>query len=107
MTIRYLPKFKKQYKKLPLKLQLQFDERVQLFTVDPTLPMLKVHPLKGEYKGYWSMSVSGDIRALSSSQQTLCKQRETMPNDRDLYTQAMQNLQANLETDLRQFYSRY
>jgi addiction module RelE/StbE family toxin len=64
MTIRYLPKFKKQYKKLPLKLQLQFDERVRLFVADPTLPMLKVHPLKGEYKGYWSMSVSGDIRAL-------------------------------------------
>ncbi len=64
MTIRYLPKFKKQYKKLPQKLQLQFDERVQIFTVDPTLPMLKVHPLKGKYKGYWSMSVSGDIRAL-------------------------------------------
>ena len=47
MIVRYLPKFKKQYKKLPHKLQLQFDERVQLFAVDPTLPMLKVHPLKG------------------------------------------------------------
>jgi len=64
MNIRYLPKFKKQYKKLPPKLQSQFDERVQLFAVDPTLPKLKVHPLKGKYAGYWSMSVSGDIRAL-------------------------------------------
>jgi addiction module RelE/StbE family toxin len=64
MTIRYLPKFKRQYKKLTPKLQSQFDERVQLFVVDPTLPMLRVHPLKGEYKGYWSMSVSGDIRTL-------------------------------------------
>ncbi len=64
MTIRYLPKFKKQYKKLPKKIQDQFDERVQLFSVDPTLPMLKVHPLKGNFAGYWSMSVSGDIRAL-------------------------------------------
>lgn len=45
-------------------MQLQFDERVKKFVVDPTLPMLKVHPLKGEYQGYWSMSVSGDIRAL-------------------------------------------
>jgi addiction module RelE/StbE family toxin len=64
MTIRYLPKFKKQYKKLPSKMQDQFDERVKLFAVDPTLPMLKVHPLKGNYAGYWSMSVSGDMRAL-------------------------------------------
>lgn len=64
MNIRYLPKFKKQYKKLPIKIQVQFDERVRLFAVDPTLPMLRVHPLKGEYKGYWSMNINGDIRAL-------------------------------------------
>lgn len=64
MTIRYLPKFKKQYKKLPKKMQDQFDERVKLFAVDPTLPMLKVHPLKGNCAGYWSMSMSGDLRAL-------------------------------------------
>jgi mRNA interferase RelE/StbE len=64
MIIRYLPKFKKQYKKLPQKLQVQFDDRVRLFVVDPTHPKLRVHPLKGRYKGYWSMSVSGDIRAL-------------------------------------------
>ena len=64
MIIRYLPKFKNQYKKLPPKMQTQFDDRVQLFVVDPTLPKLKVHPLKGKYAGYWSMSVSGDIRAL-------------------------------------------
>ena len=64
MTIRYLPKFKKQYKKLPPKLQAQFDERLRLFVVDPTAPQLRVHPLKGTYTGYWSMNVSGDLRAL-------------------------------------------
>ena len=64
MTIRYLPKFKKQYKKLPKKMQDQFDERIKLFLIDSTLPMLRIHPLKGKYAGYWSMSVNGDIRAL-------------------------------------------
>lgn len=64
MLIQYLPKFKKQYKKLPIKFQKQFDERLQLFLVDPTLPRLRVHPLKGNFAGYWSMSVNGDIRAL-------------------------------------------
>jgi addiction module RelE/StbE family toxin len=64
MTIQYLPKFKKQYKKLPKKFQAQFDERIRLFAVDPTNPMLRVHPLKGSFAGYWSMDVSGDIRAL-------------------------------------------
>lgn len=64
MTIQYLPKFKKQYKKLPKKIQDQFDEKVQLFAIDPTLPVLKVHPFKGNFAGYWSMNVNGDVRAL-------------------------------------------
>ncbi len=64
MSIRYLPKFKKQYKKLPKKIQEQFDEKIALFATDPTLPALKVHPLKGNFKGYWSMNVNGDVRAL-------------------------------------------
>lgn len=59
-----MPKFKKQYKKLPKKFQLQFDERVQLFIVDPINPQLRIHPLKGKFAGYWSMDVNGDIRAL-------------------------------------------
>ena len=64
MTIQYLPKFKKQYKKLPEKFQMQFDERLRIFVSDPTDPKLRVHPLKGHFAGYWSMNVSGDIRAL-------------------------------------------
>jgi addiction module RelE/StbE family toxin len=64
MTIRYLPRFKKQYKKLQKKFQEQFDERLQLFLEDPTLPMLRVHPLKGKFAGYWSLNINGDIRAL-------------------------------------------
>ena len=64
MTIQYLSRFKKQYKKLPPKLQAQFDERVKQFVIDPTLPQLRIHPLKGKFSGYWSMNVSGDLRAL-------------------------------------------
>ena len=64
MTIQYLPKFKKQYKKLPSKLQYQFAARLRLFTQDPTAPELRVHPLKGNYSGYWSMNITGDLRAL-------------------------------------------
>jgi addiction module RelE/StbE family toxin len=64
MTIQYAPKFKKQYKKLPQKIQQQFDDRVRLFFTDPTNPQLRVHPLKGKFAGYWSLNVNGDIRAL-------------------------------------------
>ncbi len=64
MTIQYLPKFKKQYQKLPPKLQAQFDARLLLFVADPTAPQLRVHPLRGAFSGYWSMNVNGDLRAL-------------------------------------------
>lgn len=64
MTIQYLAVFKKQFKKLPQKLQDQFEERLRLFLEDPVHPQLRVHPLKGKYAGYWSMNISGDLRAL-------------------------------------------
>lgn len=64
MTIRYLPKFKKQYQKLAPKLQTQFDKRLRLFVADPTAPQLRVHPLRGSFAGYWSMNISGDLRTL-------------------------------------------
>jgi addiction module RelE/StbE family toxin len=64
MQIRYLPKFKKQYKKLPKSIQRQFDDRLKLFLSDPVDPRLRVHPLKGDYAGYWSMNVNGDFRAI-------------------------------------------
>ena len=64
MTIQYTPKFKKQYKKLPSTLQSRFDERLRLFIIDPTNQILRVHPLKGSYRGYWSLNISGDLRAI-------------------------------------------
>jgi len=64
MIIRYEKGFKKQFKKLPAKYQEQFYERLKIFVADPSNPALRVHPLKGQFAGYWSMNVNGDIRAL-------------------------------------------
>lgn len=64
MEIRYTRIFQKQYKKLSSKLQIKFNERLRLWVVDPTQPQLRVHPLQGSKKGYWSMNISGDLRAL-------------------------------------------
>jgi len=64
MSIRFAPKFKKQYKKLPKKIQDQFDDRLNLFLQDSRDSRLRIHPLKGAYQGYWSMNVSGDFRAI-------------------------------------------
>lgn len=64
MIIRYHPTFRKQYMKLPAKIQKQFDSRVLLLISNPANRALHIHPLKGKYIGYWSMNVSGDFRAL-------------------------------------------
>jgi len=64
MIIKHTATFKKQYRKLPPKFQEQFDERLRLFLQDPIDPRLRIHPLRGAYNGYWSMDVSGDLRAL-------------------------------------------
>ncbi len=64
MIIRYHPEFKKQYKKLPAKIQRQFVGRLRIFKADPADARLRIHPLKGKYAGYWTMNVSGDFRAL-------------------------------------------
>lgn len=64
MTVKRTATFKKQYQKLPLKFQAQFDTRLRLFMRNPTDPRLRNHPLKGAYGGYWSINISGDLRAL-------------------------------------------
>jgi addiction module RelE/StbE family toxin len=64
MTIRRTSKFKKQYQKLPPKLQLKFDESLRIFIADQSDRRLRIHPLKTPYAGYWSMDVTGDLRAL-------------------------------------------
>ena len=64
MELRFAHRFQKQYKKLPRPIQDKFTERLELFVADPTHPVLRVHPLQGAHAGYWSMNVTGDVRAL-------------------------------------------
>lgn len=73
-----------------------------------TQAVLKSETIEGRsnWQQDWA-TYTGDIRALSGNQQNLCKQRESAPNDKDLYNQAMRNLESNLEQALRGFYNRY
>ena len=64
MQVDFSARFVRQYHKLPYKMQKQFDKRLALFKDDPTTSILRVHPLKGRMDGYWSMNVSGDVRAV-------------------------------------------
>ena len=57
-------KFRRQYKKLPAKIQKKFDEQVDLFRNNPTDRRLNIHNLQGDKKPLVSMNVTGDYRAL-------------------------------------------
>ncbi len=56
--------FKKQFKKLSAKVQDQFETRLRLFLIEQDNRQLNNHPLIGKYQGYYSINVTGDIRAL-------------------------------------------
>lgn len=64
MTIRYSRKFVKQLAKQPESVEKAFYLRLQLFKENPYDPLLRNHALKGKLKGYYSINITGDIRAI-------------------------------------------
>jgi len=62
-THAFIKNFKKRFAHQP-EIKKRFFERVKLFSVDPTNPILKDHPLKGRKIGLRSFSVTGDIRVV-------------------------------------------
>lgn len=73
MRIDYHKRFVKQYEKLSSKLKLKFDERLKIFIVSPLTPELNNHPLHGEYLGYRSINITGDLRAVYEIQEESIK----------------------------------
>lgn len=64
MKIRYSRKFVKQLARQPEKIDRAFMLRIELFQEDMHNPLLRNHPLKGKLAGYYSINITGDIRAL-------------------------------------------
>ncbi|MCF7845490.1 MAG: type II toxin-antitoxin system mRNA interferase toxin, RelE/StbE family [Candidatus Pacebacteria bacterium] len=64
MRIEFHRIFKKKYKKIPLKIRRQFDNRLLFFEKDRFNPLLKNHPLTGDRKGQYSINITGDWRAV-------------------------------------------
>ncbi len=64
MNTDFSKQFFKQLNKLPAAAQERFWSRLDIWRVNPAEPMLHVHRLKGKYQGFYSMNVSGDLRAL-------------------------------------------
>lgn len=49
---------------MPEKIRYQFKNRINVFIKNPTHPILKVHPLKGNLVGLRSFAVSGNYRVI-------------------------------------------
>jgi addiction module RelE/StbE family toxin len=64
MTVGYSKTFIKQSKKLSPDLRQKLYQRITLFVSNPLDPALRNHALKGKYRQYRSMDITGDIRAL-------------------------------------------
>lgn len=67
--IDYSKRFDKQLKKTPLEIKISFRKKFALFLEDPFHPQLNNHLLTGKLKGYRSINVTGDWRALYSEDQ--------------------------------------
>ena len=68
MTIQFKKDFRKQYKKLSPKLQKLFQERFRIFQDDPFGSILNNHSLAGKYKKCRSINISGDLRAIYTTE---------------------------------------
>ena len=64
MRVDFSKDFKKEYKKLSKKLQAKIDERLLIFMGDKFHPLLDNHQLHGEWHGYRSVNITGNIRAI-------------------------------------------
>ena len=62
--INFTKNFEKQLAKARPQVANKFYEQLRIFEVRPHDPMLNNHALKGQYQGFRSINVTGDVRAL-------------------------------------------
>ena len=66
VKIDYSKRFNKELKKAPLEIKIAFRNRFSLFINNQFHPSLNNHALSGKLKGYRSINVTGDWRAVYS-----------------------------------------
>lgn len=64
MQILYLPKFARQFKKLPKSVKDAAIEKEKIFRKNPFDLKLKTHKLKGELDTFWSFSINYSYRII-------------------------------------------
>ena len=68
MRIQSSGKFDKSYRKADDTIKVAVEGRLRLFVQDPFYPQLNNHSLKGKYRNYRSINITGDWRALYTEQ---------------------------------------
>ena len=64
MRVLYLPKFARQFTRMPRAAQDAAIERERWFRVNPFDPRLHTHKLKGPLDGFWSFSITNRYRII-------------------------------------------
>ncbi len=59
---QFSKQFIKQWRALPPKKQTKVIATIELFRQNPKARSLRLHELKGEFAGTWSISAGGDLR---------------------------------------------
>ena len=85
ISIIFHKNFEKQYIKLKEGDKKRFKEKTNVFSIDQFNPILNNHPLKGKYKGYRSINISGDLRAIYKMKTKSCFVFVAIDNHSNLY----------------------
>jgi len=64
MIIRYSRQFLNDVKSLNEKQAKQMEKRLSIFQKQPSHPQLNNHKLRGKLRGYCSINITGDLRAV-------------------------------------------
>lgn len=64
MNVVLDPTFYKKLKKLDIRIRKSFKERIGIFQLNPTDPILDNHPLERELIGYQSIDITANYRAV-------------------------------------------
>ncbi len=64
ININLSSRFKRDYKKIPLHIQDNFDEKIKLFIKNPNHPSLKTHKLKGRLQACLAFCLRDGYRVL-------------------------------------------
>ncbi len=64
LLIKYSKLFNKQRKAVPIDIKIAFKEARELFLYNPIHSSLRDHSLKEKFRGYRSIDITGNYRAL-------------------------------------------